>query len=281
MNTIAQAVILALSTSAVSLAFQEAVPAAPPQGLPLKPARNVEFSTTEGTWMSIDASPDGKTLLFDLAGHLYTLPLAGGTATRITSGLEFDSQPRFSPDGRRMVFVSDRGGAGNLWLADADGSHAKALTSDLHTMFVSPEWSADGNYILVSQKKPEFYKSSFELWQYDVHGGSGVQITKGRANDSVPPDRWHNALGAAAAPDAKSLYYAHKTGYFSSAVKFPLWQVARRDLRTGQEDIITDEQGSAFRPRLSPDGKKLIYATRRDSETALRVRNLVTGKTGG
>lgn len=278
MKTIVQFVLCSIATGTICLSGQEGAPAAIPQGLPLKTTRKIEFPTTEGTWMSIDASPDGKTLLFDLAGHLYTLPVEGGTAKRITSGLEFDSQPRYSPDGRHIVFVSDRGGAGNLWLADADGANARALTSDLHTMFVTPEWSADGNYILVSQKKPEFYKSSFELWQYDIHGGSGVQITKGRANDSVPPDRWHNALGAAAAPDARSIYYAHKLGYFSSVVKFPLWQVARRDLRTGQEDIITDEQGSAFRPRLSPDGKKLIYATRRDSDTALRVRDLVTGE---
>jgi Tol biopolymer transport system component/imidazolonepropionase-like amidohydrolase len=228
--------------------------------------------------MSVDVSPDGQVLVFDLVGHIYTLPIEGGTAKAITGGLEFDSQPRFSPDGKHIVFVSDHNGANNLWISGTDGSNARRLTSDLHTMFVSPEWTPDGSYIVVSQKKPEFYKSAFELWQYDTHGGSGVQITKSNAGDSTPPEKWHNALGAACAPDGHSIYYARKFGYFSSEVKFPLWQIARRDLRSGEEDVITDEQGSAFRPRLSPDGSKLVYATRRDSDTALRVRDLLTGE---
>src|SRR5215470_8322950 len=69
------------------------------KGLPLQAARNIEFTTDEGTWMSVDISPDGKSLLFDLAGHLYTMPAAGGEAKAITSGFSFDGQPRYSPDG--------------------------------------------------------------------------------------------------------------------------------------------------------------------------------------
>jgi len=87
------------------------------RGLTLKTDRKVEFSTDEGTWMSVDVSPDGRTLVFDLLGHLYTLPIEGGTATEITSGLEFDGQPRYSPDGRHIVFLSDRSGDDNIWLA--------------------------------------------------------------------------------------------------------------------------------------------------------------------
>src|SRR5450432_379541 len=69
------------------------------KGLPAKPERRVEFATDEGTWMSVDVSPDGRTILFDLAGHLYTVPVEGGSAKAITSGLEFDSQPRYAPNG--------------------------------------------------------------------------------------------------------------------------------------------------------------------------------------
>ena len=80
-------------------------------GLPLTPARVARFTATEGTWISLDVSPDGRTLVFDLLGDVYTLPIAGGRATRLTQGLPYDAQPRWSPDGRRIAFVSDRTGA--------------------------------------------------------------------------------------------------------------------------------------------------------------------------
>ena len=57
------------------------------------PTRTVSFETSEGTWMSVDVSPDGQTLVFDLLGDLYTLPITGGEATRITSGPAYDGAP--------------------------------------------------------------------------------------------------------------------------------------------------------------------------------------------
>ena len=67
--------------------------------LPLTPNRNIAFETSEGTWMSLDVSPDGRFIIFDLVGDIYTIPFRGGQATRVTSGIGFDSQPVYSPDG--------------------------------------------------------------------------------------------------------------------------------------------------------------------------------------
>src|SRR5690349_5943252 len=78
------------------------------KGLPLITERTLSFTTSEATWMSLDLSPDGKTIVFELLGDLYTLPIGGGEATRITSGQAYDMQPAFSPDGKKLVFVSDR-----------------------------------------------------------------------------------------------------------------------------------------------------------------------------
>ena len=78
--------------------------------LPLVPTRTISFNTTEGTWMSLDVSPDGKSIIFDLVGDIYTIPFRGGNATRITSGISFDSQPVFSPEGQLISFISDRSG---------------------------------------------------------------------------------------------------------------------------------------------------------------------------
>jgi Tol biopolymer transport system component len=245
-------------------------------GLSLKPTRTVQFETDEGTWMSLDVSPDGRTILFDMLGHLYTLPFQGGQAVAITSGLCFDRQPRFSRDGRNIVYVSDRSGADNLWIAKSDGSGARPLTADENTQFTSPSWTPDGRYILVSRKKPQFYDAAFELWMYDTSGGSGVQIIKSKARDDAPPSTWRNALGPVASPDGQYIYYSAKSGYFSEDVKFPLWQVVRRSLRTGEEQTLTSNQGSAIRPWLSQDGSKLVYGTRYDTGTALRIRDLRT-----
>ena len=80
---------------------------AAPEGLTV---REVPIDVSEGSWMNIDLSPDGRSLAFDLLGDIYTMPVSGGTPTRIADGLPFETQPRFSPDGRRIAFTSDRGG---------------------------------------------------------------------------------------------------------------------------------------------------------------------------
>ena len=242
------------------------------EGLTLQPTRKLEYTVNEGTWISLDVSPDGQTIVFELVGHLYTMPIGGGTAKAITSGLPFDSQPRFSPDGQHIAFVSDRSGADNLWVAKSDGSDTKALTAEADTMFVSPSWSHDGRYVLVSRAKPRSYGEALELWMYDIDGGSGVAVTPVKRDENGVA-HGAEALGGVLSPDGRYVYYETKSSGFSESAK---WQIARRDLSNGEDETLTFDQGGAFRPLLSPDGTKLIYATRYDSGTALRLRDLVT-----
>ena len=75
--------------------------ATPAVGLPLKTARTHTFTTTQGTWISLDVSPDGQSIVFDMLGDIYTMPITGGKATALTHGMAFDAQPRYSPDTRR------------------------------------------------------------------------------------------------------------------------------------------------------------------------------------
>jgi Tol biopolymer transport system component len=247
--------------------------------LPLKPTRKVEFTTDEGTWLSLDVSPDGKTIIFDLVGDLYTMPITGGEAKKITSGMGFSNQPHFSPDGQLIAFVSDRGGAENVWISKPDGSDPKQLSQDEQVEFASPTWTPDGQYVIAARES-QFPIQTFDLWMYHVKGGAGVQITKFKAKPDTNPRDWTNTLGASASTDGHYLYYATRPGFFDKVynVSFPLSQIARRDRITGEEDVVTDAPGSAFRPVISPDGTKLVYGTRYETETGLRIRDLKTGE---
>ncbi len=234
------------------------------QTLPLEPARSIEFSTDEGSWMSLDVSPDGQTIVFDLLGDLYTLPIAGGVANAITSGMGYDAQPRFSPDGNSIVFVSDRDGGENIWIMSVDGTDTTQLTSGKGNRYMSPEWTPDGTYIVASKG------GTSKPWLYHVDGGSGVQMVSEPENLKL--------LGAAFGPDPRYIWFAQRNGNSTYNAQFPLYQLVMYDRETGQRHTRTSRYGSAFRPTLSPDGRWLVYGTRYDEETGLRIRDLHTGE---
>src|SRR5712664_2794043 len=243
--------------------------------LSLKSDRKIEFTTDEGTWISLDVSPAGKTIAFELLGDIYTMPIAGGEAKLIDGGMAFDSQPKFSPDGKWIAFLSDREGSENLWIMHSDGSDPKQVSKDPNAEFASPSWAPDGNYVFVS--KAGFGINTFEIWMYHVQGGSGVQVTKSKAAPTTPRNQRHNALGVVASADGKYLYYAARQGGFAYNAQLPLWQIARRDRKTGDEDVLLQQPESSFRPVLSPDGAQVLYVTRYETESGLRLRNLQTG----
>ncbi|HYW98689.1 MAG TPA: hypothetical protein VE822_06230, partial [Candidatus Elarobacter sp.] len=246
------------------------------KGLPLKSDRKVEFTTDEGTWLSLDVSPDGKTIVFELVGDIYTLPIEGGHAKLIDGGMSFDSQPKFSPDGQWIAFLSDREGSENIWIMHPDGTSVKQVSKDPNNDFTSPSWAPDGKYIFVS--KAQFGIGSSEIWMYHVEGGTGVQITKSKPTPNLERNRRPNAMGVVASPDGKYLYYAAKLGSLYYNQQLPTWHIARRDRKTGDEDDLIRQIKSAFRPVLSPDGKQVLYVTRYETESGLRLRNLESGE---
>src|SRR5688500_7385626 len=86
--------------------------------------KEVAFSTNEGTWMNVDISPDGTEIIFDLLGDIYSMPASGGTAKLLRGGHAFEVQPRFSPDGKKILFTSDAGGGDNIWVMNRDAGNA-------------------------------------------------------------------------------------------------------------------------------------------------------------
>ncbi len=258
-----------------------------PEKLVLETAETIEFTTDEVTWMSLDVSPDGRIIVFDLLGDLYTLPITGGAATRIVGGLSFESQPTYAPDGKTIAFLSDRSGVENLWIADADGSNPRAVSKDQKTndrpqIMASPTWTPDGEFIVVSKSRPPD-PGTMWLFMYHRDGGSGVRVGSAPPpqpspdSQGPPPPPPMNRMGAVVSPEGRFIYYAQRTASWTYNSRFPLWQVHRHDRETGDTTQVTNAQGSAIRPMLSPDGKWLMYGTRHKTDTALRIRQVDTG----
>ena len=242
-------------------------------GLPLDAERFLEYTADEGTFISLDVSPDGKSIVFDLLGDLYTMPISGGKATRITSGMSYDVQPRFSPDGKKIVFISDSSGTSNVWLYDIEKKETKAFTKGDRNAHFSPEFTPDGKYI-VSTKSRSTTSALGKLWIYHIDGGRGSQI----APAGVNPNSGVKMIGAAFGKDSRYVYYAQRFGDWQYNAVFPQYQIVRLDMETGDRSTITSRYGSAIRPAVSPDGKYLAYATRYKHETGLILRNLATSK---
>ncbi len=240
------------------------------EGLPLEPTRTLDFTTDVGSWLSVDVSPDGQMLVFDLLGDLYTLPISGGKASPLTRGMAVDAQPRFSPDGRRVVFTSDRNGGEGVWILSLDMKDTVQVTRGKSDKYDSPEWTPDGRYIV--------YTRNLKMHMAHVDGGSGVQLiqdpTGGGRGGGGGNLRY---TGAAFGMDARYIWYAQRQGAWQYNTALPDYQLYVYDRDTGETSVRSSRIGSAFRPTLSPDGKWLVYGTRYETQTGLRIRDLQTG----
>lgn len=263
--------LLAVVVSPAKAQQSTPVPSDTATALPIKPVRTLRFSTDEGTWISLDVSPDGQNVVFDLLGDLYTIPISGGKARRLTSGMAWDAMPRWSPDGRKIAFISDRDGGDNIWLVNTDGSGAHKVTKEVDNALSSPAWSPDGQYIIVRRFGPypsgENYLTNVPLWMYHVNGGNGMQIFPSSTT------RKSTNTGAAFSPDGGTLYFGSHGGGYAGAT-LGAYQIVAFDRERGTERTLTSAPGGAIRPITSPDGKWLVYATRAGTKTALRIRDL-------
>ncbi len=267
--------LLAGLAAAPAAGLQDAEDGDPTVDLPLELEDTLAFELSEGTWISLDVRPDGSAVVFELLGDLWSVPLDGGTAEPLLTGPSYDSQPALSPDGEWIAFVSDRDGHDNLWIARADGSEPRKLTSlgQRSSSMLSPTWTPDSRYVLATRTGRN---GGFRMFHVD--GGSGISLGDADAPEGSSDDTSEspNRLGAAFSPDGDWLYFAQRGG--GGSAELPGWQVVRRNMETGVVDALTQNEGRAFRPAISPDGTLLVYATRHETETGLRVRNLETGE---
>lgn len=246
---------------------------ASPQG----PFKEIEFTTTEGTWMNLDVSPDGTKIVFDMLGDIYLLNAAGGEAKILRGGHAWEIQPRFSPDGKKILFTSDAGGGDNIWLMNADGSDARQITKENFRLLNNAVWMPDGNYF-VARKHFTSTRSlgAGEMWMYHISGGEGVQLTK-RKNDQQDVNE------PSVSPDGKYLYFSedmYPGGYFqyNKDPNKQIYIIRRYNFEKGTIDNIITGSGGACRPQVSRDGKMLAYVKRVRTQSVLYVHDLSTGE---
>jgi Tol biopolymer transport system component len=244
---------------------------------PPGPSHDVNINVTQGTWMSLDVSPDGRTIVFDMLGDIYVMPIGGGEAKAIASGVAWEMQPKWSPDGTRIAFTSDRGGGDNIWTMAADGSDLQQVSKESFRLVTQPEWTPDGQFI-VGRKHFTSSRSlgAGEMWMWHRSGGGGVQLTTRRTQqkDTGEP---------AFSPDGRYLYFSDDTtpgGQFeySKDVNTQIYAIQRLDRQTGETEEFLSGPGGSIRPTPSPDGKSIAFIRRVRYQSTLYVMDIESGR---
>jgi Tol biopolymer transport system component/imidazolonepropionase-like amidohydrolase len=244
---------------------------------PLGPSKTVEFTTTEGTWMNLDVSPDGKEIAFDLLGDIYVMPIAGGKATLLRGGPAWESQPRFSPDGMYISYTSDKSGGDNIWYMKRDGSDPKQITKEDFRLVNNSCWSPDGEYIICKKHFTSTRSAGAgEMWLYHISGGKGVEMTK-RKNDQMDVGE------PCASPDGKYVYFSEDMSpgsrfQYNKDPNGQIYMIRRVDRADGEVKNIITGPGGAVRPQVSRDGKRIAFVRRIRGKSVLFVHELATGR---
>ena len=233
-----------------------------------EPFKTVEFEVSEGTWMSLDVSPDGRSMVFDLLGDIYTIPVSGGDATLVRGGPAIQRQPRFSADGAKVLYVSDASGADNLWVADADGGEARQVTHETTARVTSPTWGPSDDYVVATKFYMDVHRPGTELWLWHVDGGQGRMVVDGE-----------NVSDAHVSLDGKYIYFMASGPVQQSGDRNqPITAIKRKHLGSGEIKDIVAGFGGPVSPRLSPDGSQLAFVRQVKAKAVLFVLDLKTGK---
>jgi len=148
-----------------------------------------------------------------------------------------DRAPEFSPDGKRIAFMSNRSGNWEIWVCDSDGSNPVQLTSFRGPSVTNPRWSPDGGRIAFDSDAEG--EGEFDIWVTSANGGKPQRMTTDPANDGNPS--WSR--------DGRWIYFdSHRTG------EQQVWKIPE-----GGGDAIQVTQDGGFAPLDSPDGKFIYY----------------------
>ena len=222
---------------------------------------------------SFDVSPGGDHVVFSWRGDLWTVPIQGGPARRLTSHPAEDHSPRYSPDGTRIAFVSDRFPGGQVFVVPAAGGTPHQVTYDTNG-FRLEGWYPDGTALLVSASRDDEWRSAARFFRLDPE-------------KRCAPVRLFNAQGrdGSLGPDGRRLLFVRegerwwRKGYRGSRAA-QIWLFTPGDAETkatfrklSPEDGVPREW-----PLFDPAGKRFYYVSEEDGTRNLWAMNLESGE---
>src|SRR5438093_1645524 len=209
------------------------------------------ITVTEGTNMAVAAVPNGRAVIIDLLGSLWTVPAQGGAARKITEDLLEARRPAFSPKGDEIAFEGYLDDGWDIWRVGADGSGARRLTWG-RCDDREPQWSHDGTRIAFSSDRT----ANYDVWILDTRTGDLRQLTTNSEQDSQPAwspdDREIAFVSSRAAPDAAAPPRDPNASQGST-----FWAI---NVETKAERFMGSAPGRVSAPAWTPDGSQLVYS---------------------